>query len=446
MQADAQQPAESLAAWRARVDKELAGTPFDKLRHRLLDGFEVEPLYVARPSEMRPEVARSARLVELFDLGEADLDLRDVELAGATAVDELGLALFRWAELAREGRVADTFRLAVGPDVLLQVGKLRALRLLIARLAELSQLTLAPTLHAVTSLRHFSRCDPWTNLLRNTASVFAAVVGGADRVTPMPWDICLGAPSEDALRLAAHTARLALEEAWLGAVADPAAGSFALEQLTAELCARGWAAFQDFERGVDASARITASAAQRAQRVARRQDGLIGVTLYPNLDESVPARDGAPPVPVSPRLAEPFEALRALPAGRVFLANIGPVAEHTARATWIRGFYEAGGIAAIANDGFEDPDACAEAYACSGAPFAVVCAADSAFPRLPAFITSLRERGAEVLVAGRPGAHEAALREAGAEGFIYVGVDVLAELRRVRARHFATSRTTERVS
>ncbi len=425
------------AAWRARVERELAGTSFEKLRIRLIEGFELEPLYTERGNAGRPGWRGGLEVVEVGALfGDGALDMTGVELRGASAVDELGYALHRVVSELREGRQPG-LRVGVGPDVLLQVAKLRALRLLLARVGEVVGATLGTRVHAVTSLRHFSKCDPWTNILRNTAAIFAAVVGGADKVTSMPWDICLGAPSEEALRLARNTVRLAVEEAWLDTVEDPAAGSFALEQMTQTLCERAWAAFQAFEAGASVDERIEAAQAQRAARVAKRQDGFIGVTLFPNLSEDVPTREGESGVMTSPRLAEPFEKLRESSKATVFLANIGPIAEHTARATWIRGFYEAGGVVAVTNDGFEDAAQCADAFVESGAKFAVICAADSAFAGLSPFVRALKEaQAAEVVVAGRPGPHEAMLREAGVDQFVFAGMDVLAELRRVRARHF----------
>ncbi len=80
---------------------------------------------------------------------------------------------------------------------------------------------------------------------------------------------------------------------------------------------------------------------------------------------------------IEPRnFAEPFEQLRdACDAWqathghrpRVFLANLGPVAHHTGRATWSKNFFEAGGFEVIGNNGFEDADAAAAAFAESGA-------------------------------------------------------------------------------
>src|SRR4029079_7096942 len=90
------------------------------------------------------------------------------------------------------------------------------------------------------------------------------------------------------------------------------------------------------------------------------------------------------------RLAEPFEALRdasdrtlaktgARP--KVFLANLGKLPDFTARATFARNFYEAGGIEALSNDGFKDRPAMIAAFRASGAKLACLCSSDKVYAR-----------------------------------------------------------------
>ena len=76
-------------------------------------------------------------------------------------------------------------------------------------------------------------------MLRTTIATFAAGVGGADAVTVLPFTAALGLPDAFARRIARNTQLLLLEESNLARVADPAAGSGGIEDLTAKLCARG---------------------------------------------------------------------------------------------------------------------------------------------------------------------------------------------------------------
>ncbi len=110
---------------------------------------------------------------------------------------------------------------------------------------------------------------------------------------------------------------------------------------------------------------------------------------------------------------------------RIFLANMGPVPDHKPRAVFTTNFVEAGGIVAIGNDGFATPEEAAEAFVTADTAMAVICSSDARYPDLvPELARLLEERGARtVLVAGRPGDHEASWRSAGVSGFIHIGCD-----------------------
>jgi methylmalonyl-CoA mutase len=137
--------------------------------------------------------------------------------------------------------------------------------------------------------------------------------------------------------------------------------------------------------------------------------------------------------------AAPFEALRdasdrhLAEHGRrpsVFLANMGPIAHHTARASWSKNFFEAGGFEVVTNDGFADADAASQAFADNGASIAVICSSDKLYETVVADVApKLKEGGARtVILAGRPGEREGADRAAGVDRFIFLGCDVLATL------------------
>ena len=107
-----------------------------------------------------------------------------------------------------------------------------------------------------------------------------------------PHTAALGLPDPFARRIARNTQLLLLEESNLAKVADPAAGSGALEDLTGKLCSAAWALFQEFERagGVGPAleqglvqSKIAAVRAAREKAIAQRKDVLTGTSDYPDL-------------------------------------------------------------------------------------------------------------------------------------------------------------------
>ena len=130
----------------------------------------------------------------------------------------------------------------------------------------------------------------------NAIAVAAAGFGGADAITVLPHTAPLGLPDAFARRVARNTQLVLLEELNLARVADPAAGSGAIEALTQQLCDAAWSIFQDIEKAGGAWAALKSgsvqqnAAAVRAERqkaVARGRDVLTGTNAYPDLHEIV---------------------------------------------------------------------------------------------------------------------------------------------------------------
>jgi len=114
----------------------------------------------------------------------------------------------------------------------------------------------------------------------------------------------------------------------------------------------------------------------------------------------------------------------------VFLANLGKLADFTARTLFTKNFFEAGGIEAVSNDGFASRDAMISAFKASGATLVCLCSSDKVYETEA--VDAAKALGAagaaHIYLAGRPGELEAALKAAGVNDFIYVGCDVVAVL------------------
>ncbi|MFY0615736.1 MAG: methylmalonyl-CoA mutase small subunit [Hyphomicrobiaceae bacterium] len=397
-------------------------------------------------------------------------DARPVSEAGGSEAQELAVAIASAVEYLRGLEAAGmplasaadalSFTLAVDAGQFEGIAKLRALRKLWARVRQASSLDAKPVkIHAETAWRMATKRDAGVNMLRATMATFTAGIAGADSLTVLPHTVAHGLPDAFARRIARNTQTILLEESNLWRVADPTAGAGATEALTDELCQTAWNLFQEVERegGLVASLtsgaiqqRITAVASDRARRLATRREPITGTSEFPQLDEPttgvldiapeerVHVMGGAlvvPPLP-SRRLAEPFEALRdaadahlaktgTRPA--VFLANLGPLAEHTARAMWITNLLAAGGIDVASNEGFTNSADAGAAFTASGAKIACICSNDANYETLgEATASLLKSAGAEhVMLAGKA---TDALSTAGVDEFLHVGVDILAAL------------------
>lgn len=236
--------------------------------------------------------------------------------AGGSAVHELGFTLAAGVhglrELERRGldvaEAADRiqFGFAVGTQFFLEVAKLRAARLLWARVVEGAGGGDGGrmVIHARTGNRSLTRVDPYVNILRATTGAFSAVMGGCDSLHVAPFDAPIGLPSPLSRRLARNTQTILREESHFEAVIDPAGGACYVEALTEQLAHKSWELFQRTEAAgglVKAlkdgwpQQEVAAVAGQRRRNAAVRKEALVGTSVFPNATET----------PVTPHTCDP---------------------------------------------------------------------------------------------------------------------------------------------
>ena len=231
-------------------------------------------------------------------------------VAYVRAATEAGLT----AEQALKGTVLSV---SVDAEYFDSLAKVRALRLIWASLTKAFGLDIPANIEARSSRRMLSSRDPWPNLLRLTAAGFAGAVGGADAVVLDGFTQAAGRPDAFGRRQARNTQLVLMEEANLGRVDDPAAGSWFLDSRTHDLAAAGWAEFQRIEREAGVLASLKGGALQH--RVVAARDGLkaafdkgakqiIGVTKFVDPDVRPAPVETAPAV-IAAAVTDPCEAL-----------------------------------------------------------------------------------------------------------------------------------------
>lgn len=225
---------------------------------------------------------------------------------GATATQQIAFSLNTAAALLAElpdaetpiEQVAATLHLhvAILPGYFLEIAKLRALRKLWATLLHAfglpAELNASLRIHAMTATWTQTTLDPHTNLLRHTTEAMSAVLGGADSLSVAPYDCLFAESNEFSARLARNLSVLLREEAGLGRVQDPAAGSYYLETLTDQLAQEAWALFQRMEAAgglpqvrAQMLEEIKAVANETFRRLASGQQVVVGTNRFQNQQE-----------------------------------------------------------------------------------------------------------------------------------------------------------------
>ncbi|MDS4070628.1 MAG: acyl-CoA mutase large subunit family protein, partial [Candidatus Competibacter sp.] len=227
---------------------------------------------------------------------------------GASTTQELALALATAVDYVRamqaRGLGIDDiaprirFSLSIGSNFFMEIARLRAARLLWAKIVQAfggNEASQKMSLHARTSAWNQTVYDPHVNLLRATTEAFSSAVGGCDSLHISPFDELLRVPDEFSRRVARNTHTVLREESHITKTIDPAGGSWYVENLTDSVGRKTWAIFQEVEKqggmakALEAGwpqAQIADTAAKRAANLAKRKDIFVGTNMYPNLKET----------------------------------------------------------------------------------------------------------------------------------------------------------------
>jgi methylmalonyl-CoA mutase len=393
--------------------------------------------------------------------------------AGASIVQELAFSLSQGVnyltQLTERGlsvnQVAPRikFHLAIGPDFFMEIAKLRAARMLWAEIVKAygpcDDSKTRMFIHGITGVWNKTLYDPYVNMLRTTTEAMAGIAGGLDSLTILPFNAVYEDPTEFSERIARNQQLLLKEESYFDKVADPAAGSYYIENLTDSIASQAWQLFLEVqERGgfleafnaglIQEAVRKTAQ--EKDRKISSRRITLLGSNQYPNGGENIDAsfsgsvlsetdltdRNAAVETLKPYRGAQPFERLRnqtdryaaSGKRPKVFLIPMGNLAFRRARAQFAANFFGCAGYEVTDNNGFatieEGVAACKEA----SADIAVVCSTDDAYADLAPALYEQLKGDCIVVVAGYPKDILEKLQEQGIEHFIHLRSNVLETL------------------
>ena len=231
-----------------------------------------------------------------------------IQEAGATADLELAYTLADGIEYIRAGAAAGldidafaprlSFFWATGMNFFMEVAKLRAARLLWARLVRdfgpKNPKSLSLRTHCQTSGWSLTAQDVYNNVVRTCVEAMAATQGHTQSLHTNALDEALALPTDFSARIARNTQLLLQQESGTGRVIDPWGGSDYVERLTHDLAARAWSHIQEVEAAGGMSAaieaglpklRIEEAAARTQARIDSGRQPVIGVNTYRVPDE-----------------------------------------------------------------------------------------------------------------------------------------------------------------
>lgn len=141
------------------------------------------------------------------------------------------------------------FSIPVGKSYFYEIAKMRAFKLLWLHILKAWNAPLVLPVVAVHFREEVYTDNLYTNMIRATTMAMSAVLGGADRLTVLPYDAGREAnatyPPAFGRRIARNVQHLLRLESSFGEIPDPAAGSYYIEKLTQQLATTAWSEFND---------------------------------------------------------------------------------------------------------------------------------------------------------------------------------------------------------
>lgn len=389
--------------------------------------------------------------------------------SGASITQELGFALSCGVEylnqLTDRGLKADViakkirFNFGVTGSYFPEIAKFRAARLLWAHIVksyEVCECAGIMTIHAATSFINNTLYDPYVNMLRTTTESMSATLGGVHSLTVNPFNAAYEMSNDFSDRIARNQQIILKEESHFNKVADVAAGSYFIENLTNEIAQQAWKIFMDTEEEGGFLTAIKAGSVQtaietmadtRRKNMSTRREILLGTNQFPNFTEQikdevcecalVPADctcEGAYIRTLKPfRLANEFEKLRLATDSNAkrpmaFMLTIGNLTMRKARAQFACNFFACAGYEVVDNNGFETVEEGVKAALDRQAEIIVLCSSDEEYATFaPAAFEAINHK-ALFVVAGNPECTEE-LKAKGIQHFIHVRSNLLEVLK-----------------
>jgi len=288
------------------AEAQLSGT----IQNDILKEFMVRNTYIYPPAPSMRIVADiieyTARRMPKFN--SISISGYHMQEAGANQALELAFTLADGKEYVKtaldRGLDVDEFapRLSffwgIGMNFYLEIAKMRAARLLWARIMKRfgakKPKSLMLRTHCQTSGWSLTEQDPYNNIVRTTIEAMAAVFGGTQSLHTNSFDEAIALPTEFSARIARNTQLIIQEETHITKVIDPWAGSYMMETLTQQMADAAWAIIGEVEamggmtRAVDsgwAKLKIEAAAAETQARIDSGRDVIVGVNKYTLKDE-----------------------------------------------------------------------------------------------------------------------------------------------------------------
>ena len=388
--------------------------------------------------------------------------------SGASIVNELAFAMAMGAEyltyLTDKGLDIDDvapkirFNFAVGSNYFMEIAKFRAAKYLWAKIVNAYGLNNSSnaTMHIHCSNSRWNKTiyDPYVNMLRTTTESMSAILGGINSLSVLPFNSVYETETEFSERIARNQQLVLKGESYFDKVADIAAGSYYIENLTDKLISNAWKQFlliddeggylNAFNKGI-IQKNVGDDSAKKNIDIATRRKSVLGTNQYPNTNEHLKKEiyfnDGSllstkvEPLKIY-RGTQEIEKLR-MATDRysktnkrttVWMFTYGNLTMRKARSQFAGNFFGCAGFQIIDNPGFSTVEQGVDAAKEAMPDIVVICSSDKEYDDIVEPIYNELSKDTIVVLAGYPTNLIDKLDRLGLTNLIHVKSNLLDEL------------------
>lgn len=350
------------------------------------------------------------------------------------------------------------FHFGIGSDYFMEIAKFRAARYLWSKIANAYGINdaNATKTHIYTSNASWNKTlfDPYVNMLRTTTESMSAILGGVNSLSVSPFNEVFEKPTPFSERIARNQQLILKGESFFDKVADPASGSYYIENLTAELIQKAWDLFlqvdekggyyEAFKQGFIQD-RVNGEAQKNDHDIAIRKQSILGTNQFPNSSEHFVAEKPSThqpiiaqdiPLLVPYRGAEAFEEIRLKTDAyaqnnqcpKVWMLTYGNLAMRKARAQFASSFFGCAGYEIIDHLGFPTMEEGIQAAIEEKPDIVVLCSSDEEYADLAIPVYEALKDQSIIVVAGYPKDLIDKFQSAGLDNYIHMKSNMLEEL------------------
>ncbi|MDX1828988.1 MAG: methylmalonyl-CoA mutase [Lutibacter sp.] len=283
------------------LENQLSGT----IQNDILKEFMVRNTYIYPPTPSMKIIADIFKYTSknMPKFNSISISGYHMQEAGATPEIELAYTLADGLEYLKTGMASGmdidsfaprlSFFWAIGMDHFSEIAKLRAARMLWAKLVKQfnpkNSKSLALRTHCQTSGWSLTEQDPFNNVARTTIEAMAAAFGGTQSLHTNALDEAIALPTDFSARIARNTQIYIQQETKITKTVDPWAGSTFIEKRTEEIANAAWELMQEveelggmtkaIEKGIP-KMRIEEAAAKKQAKIDSNQDIIVGINKY----------------------------------------------------------------------------------------------------------------------------------------------------------------------